>query len=83
IAYFIQGRTIVNLDGLMNTREYFKLLQKSEAYRYYDQIGLDYVHGNEYMLTQSEPYEAVFRERLELINKSGSTALFRYLATKK
>ena len=31
IAYFVEDRMIVNMDGLMNTIEYFHLLQKGQA----------------------------------------------------
>ncbi len=79
IAYYIQERTIVNLDGLMNTREYFELLRTRQAHRYLDQIGLDYVYGNSYMLTESEPYVELFRHRLELIGETGGATLYRYL----
>ena len=35
VAYFIKDRTIINLDGLMNTTEYFRLLKEGPGYRIY------------------------------------------------
>ena len=49
IAYFIQDRTVMNLDGLMNSVEYFRLMQDRRASEYLDRVGLKYVYGNEYM----------------------------------
>lgn len=79
IAYFIQGRTIVNLDGLMNTNEYFERLQNGTAYEYLDRIGLEYVYGSKYMLTNSDPYMGLFGGRLEFQEDIFGSGLYRYL----
>jgi hypothetical protein len=79
IAYFIQGRTIVNLDGLMNSSEYYKELKNRDAYKYLDKIGLDYIYGNAYVVMQSEPYMFLFKDRLQELMHVGGTTLFRYL----
>ncbi len=82
IAYFIQDRTIVNLDGLMNTNEYFERLQNGTAHEYLDHIGLDYVYGSKYMLANSDPYMGLFGERVEFIQDIYGSGLYRYLSEK-
>jgi hypothetical protein len=78
IAYFIQDRTIVNLDGLMNSNEYFQLMKKQQAHLYLDRIGLNYVYGNKYIITDSEPYVATFKDRVKEIGMVGGSTLFKY-----
>jgi hypothetical protein len=79
LGYFTKGRTIVNLDGLMNSYDYFKLLQKGQTRDFLDRIGLDYVYGAKYMLTESDPYWHAFKDNVMYIQKVEGTALFKYL----
>jgi len=76
-AYFIHDRTIVNLDGLMNTKEYFEHLKKWQAAEYLDKIGLQYVVAREYVITKSEPYTQ-FEGRLEEISMIGENTFYRW-----
>jgi hypothetical protein len=76
-AYFIQGRTIVNLDGLMNTHEYFRQLKQWRAAEYLDKIGLQYVVAREFVITKSEPYTQ-FEGRLEEISMIGENTFYRW-----
>ncbi len=78
-AYFIEERTIVNLDGLINSKVYFDLMKSGEAAQYFDKIGLDYVFGRPGMLLGSDPYWWFFGDRLEPIDDTLSFVLFRYL----
>lgn len=78
-GYFIQDRTIIPLDGLINGYEYFQLMKAGKASQYLDRIGLDYVWGNRYMITESDPYGAIFKGRLEEIGTAGEGVIFRYL----
>jgi hypothetical protein len=63
-GYFTGGRTIVNLDGLINSAEYFKAIQTGTADDYLSGIGLDYVFGNAYIVQVSDPYGDIFEGRL-------------------
>jgi len=56
LAYFIQGRTIVNMDGLMNSYDYFLALKEGKAAQFLADLGVDYIFGNEYILTETNPY---------------------------
>jgi len=64
IAYFIQDRTIVNLDGLSNGFEYFEALKKDEAATYLKKIGTDYIYGSGHTLFELPPYAANFKDQL-------------------
>jgi hypothetical protein len=64
-GYFVQDRTIVNLDGLINSMEYFIHLQNATADEYLEAIGVRYVFGNAYILQNSNPYQWIFEDRLE------------------
>jgi hypothetical protein len=82
VAYFIKDRTIINLDGLMNSTEYFHLLKEGNANRYMDKIGMQYLHGNKYMITNSDPYMGLFKNRVEFIKDVWGSGLYRYLPEK-
>lgn len=72
VGYYIQGRTIVNMDGLINSYAYFQSLQKNEGDEYLAAMGLDYVFANPDILTGSLPYRPQFIHRLESLPGSPS-----------
>jgi len=81
VAYFIENRTIVNLDGLINSAEYFNALKTGTAREFLDNIPLDYVYGKGYGLLVSSPYNEVFIDRLDEIGTVRSVenfTLYRY-----
>lgn len=83
VAYFIKDRKIINLDGLINSYDYFQRMRRGKTAEYFDKIGLDYVYGNIYMITQSDPYARMFSDRVELIGTVEGASLFRYKPSKK
>jgi hypothetical protein len=81
VAYFIQDRTIVNLDGLINSMEYFKAMKTGKATQFLDAIPLNYVFGKPYMLLESDPYSSFLKNRLMeigYIRGNESFTLFKY-----
>ena len=64
VGYFIQDRTIVNMDGLINSYAYFQALQSRTGGEYLRNIGLDYVLANPVILDQ-QPYKGQFNEYLD------------------
>ncbi len=85
VAYFIENRTIVNLDGLINSAEYFHALKTGTAREFLDALPLDYVYGKEYVLLVSDPYNQVFVDRLEeigVIRGPENFTLYRYRSNK-
>jgi hypothetical protein len=59
VGYFIQDRTIVNMDGLINSYEYFEALRAGEAGKFLNDVGLDYVLANPGILDR-QPYDGQF-----------------------
>jgi len=78
LAYLIHDRTIVNLDGLMNSLEYFKGMQTGRADQILDQMGLDYVYEKKYVVEESDPYRAFLPGHLQRITRIGGIPLYTY-----
>ncbi|MEJ5225364.1 MAG: hypothetical protein WHV44_12980 [Anaerolineales bacterium] len=78
VAYFISGRTIVNLDGLINTTEYFTLLRQYRAAEYTQSVGVDYIYANPYLIMETDPYNRNFAPYLTRIADLGEFSLFRF-----
>ena len=78
VGYFIHDRTIINMDGLINSYPYFQALQARQAGAYLEKLGLDYVLANPTILDQ-QPYKGQFNEYMEPLNVSyGGKQLMRY-----
>ena len=65
LGYFIEGRTIINLDGLINSYDYFLALRNGRGADFLMSAGVDYIFGNEYILTETNPYEPVLEGHLQ------------------
>ncbi len=78
-AYFIKDRTIVNLDGLINSPEYFSFLKVGQGAEFLDRMGINYVYGDELMLTASDPYRQLLEGHLDPVARLGSSELYRYI----
>lgn len=77
VGYFIAGRVIVNMDGLINSYDYFLALRAGRADEYLASIGLDYIFSNPDIL-QSAPYNGQFDEWSEKAGEFGRKNLLRY-----
>ncbi len=64
VGYFIHDRTIINMDGLINSPQYFKALQSQSADNFLADIGLDYIFANPDILN-SVPYRSQFNNLYE------------------
>ena len=85
-GYFIHGRTIVNMDGLINSYSYFKALQVNQGGKYLAARGMDYVFSNRDIILGSMPYRDQFSSD-ELISVTGAPVygakeLMRYIPSK-
>jgi len=77
-GYFIADRTIVNMDGLINSPEYFELLKQREAGKYFADMGLNYILANIDILDGS-PYKGQYTPYTEWTDiKYGGKDLLRY-----
>jgi len=65
LAYFVRGRTIINMDGLMNTYDYLLAMQAGNGADYLAQLGVDYIFGTSYILTETNPYAPMLDGHLE------------------
>ncbi len=79
VAYFIQDRIIINLDGLINSKAYYDLMRAGQAHQYLDEIGLDYVLGSSIVFYETDPYHWCFVNRLKKIDHFGEMEFFQYL----
>jgi len=59
-GYYIHDRTIINMDGLINSYGYFLALKENQGGKYIENIGLDYIFANRYIITNSMPYRYQF-----------------------
>ncbi len=67
-AYYIKDRTVVNMDGLINSYDYFKALQSNQAPQYlHEKTGMNYVFANPYLLLSTAPYGSQFQGWIEEI----------------
>ncbi|MGC1377304.1 MAG: hypothetical protein WA821_13825 [Anaerolineales bacterium] len=55
-GYFIKDRTVVNMDGLINSYAYFQAVKEGKAGAYLQKMGMKYIFGSYYILTESMPY---------------------------
>lgn len=81
VGYFLQGRTIVNMDGLINSYAYFQANQNRQGSDYLAALGLDYVFANPAILYGAEPYSWQFKGRLEPVPQApayGGKQLLRF-----
>jgi len=80
IGYFIHDRTIVNMDGLINSYDYFLASKNGTGSDYLYDTGMRYVFANPYIMDQP-PYRRQYMNRLELVVEWGGKDLLRLLPT--
>jgi len=77
-AYFVPDRTILNLDGLINSADYFRRLQDGEVTEYLLEINMRYVYGEELIYLDSDPYRWTFADTLTVLKKGPYFYLYAY-----
>jgi hypothetical protein len=78
VGYFIQDRTIVNMDGLINSYSYFQANEAHKGSDYLYNMGLDYIFANPDFL-EIQPYRGQYTDRLEILDSYGGKAIMRFL----
>jgi len=63
LGYFIKDRTIVNMDGLINSYDYFQAHKDGRGDDYLAEMGMEYVFVNPLLLADI-PYKGEFEDRL-------------------
>lgn len=83
LGYFIADRTIVNMDGLINSFEYFQAHKSGRGGDFLSEMGLDYVFVNPVLL-EDIPYRGEFEGRLgEPIAEYNKKAVIEFFRIKK
>lgn len=82
VGYFIKDRTIANMDGLINSNDYFIALQNKEAPNFLHDQGVDVLFVNAQLLNVP-PYSGQFLPYLERYNSYGGKGLFYLLEEPK
>jgi len=77
-AYFINDRTIVNMDGLINSNEYFKAMKDGKGALFWDAHGLDYVFAKPYMVVEADPFHEMLAGRLKSLVSNNGKTLYQY-----
>jgi hypothetical protein len=78
VSYFLNDRHVINLDGLISSYDYYQHLRNHEGPAYFNEIGLKYVFGNPYIIQQTDPYKAIFVDRLTVVKELDPLTLFEY-----
>jgi hypothetical protein len=82
VGYFIHDRTIVNMDGLINSYDYFKAVQNGSAQMYLYERGMKLVFANPRLLVLP-PYNRQFTPYLESYSVYGGKDLMYLLEEPK
>lgn len=82
VGYFINDRTIVNMDGLINSYEYFRALQGEEAPSFLRERGMTIIFANPRLLVLP-PYYGQFEAYLERYSSYGGKDLLYLLEEPK
>jgi hypothetical protein len=82
VGYFIHDRTIVNMDGLINSYDYFKAVQDGTAQLYLYERGMKIVFANPRLLVLP-PYNRQFTPFLESYSVYGGKDLMYLLEEPK
>lgn len=78
VGYLMPSRTIVNMDGLINSYAYFLSMQAGTGADYLYNTGLRYVFANPTIL-ESNPYRGQYSGRIEVILEWSGKDLLRLL----
>ena len=78
VGYLMPSRTIVNMDGLINSQQYFAALKAGRGADYLYDTGMRYVFANAGLL-DANPYSRQFSTRLQPLVDFGGKDLLRLL----
>jgi hypothetical protein len=78
-AYFIRDRTIINIDGLINSAKYFEMIRSGKGAQFLEKLGLDYVCCSRLALQYTDPYESMLDGHLEPQAEMDDMTLYRFV----
>ena len=76
-GYFIQDRTIINMDGLINSYDYFRALQSGKAADHLAGNSMDYIFANPGLL-EGAPYRGQFTGKYQIIDRFGGKVIMKF-----
>jgi len=82
VGYFIRDRTIINMDGLINSHSYFTAHREHKGSDYLASLGMDYIFANPDFL-EALPYRGQYTGRYEILDYYGGKAVMRFLTPEK
>jgi len=78
-GYYISGRKIINMDGLINSYEYFQAHKAGRGDEFLAEMGMDYIFVNPELLNEL-PYKGEFEDRLgERVANYGKKELVKFI----
>lgn len=77
VGYFIRERTIINMDGLINSYAYFQAHKAQQGSDYLAALGMDYIFANPTFL-EAMPYRGQYTGRYEIMDYYGGKAIMRF-----
>lgn len=79
VGYFIHDRTIVNMDGLINSFDYFQAMQNGTGSDYLYDSGMRYIFANPDII-EANPYRGQYTNRYKVIDDTwGGKDLLEFL----
>ncbi len=78
VGYFLKDRTIVNMDGLINSTAYFDALKAGTGSDYLYKDGMRYVFANRDLL-EANPYRGQYENRLKRLADWGGKDVMELL----
>jgi len=78
VGYFVPDRKIVNLDGLINSADYFKALKNDQVKNYLKDFGVRFIYGEEPVLLDSDPYRWIFTDHIRFKAQGPFFSIYDY-----
>lgn len=78
VGYFIRERTIINMDGLINSYAYFQAHKAHQGGEYFAALGMDYIFANPAFI-EAIPYRGQYTGQYEILDYYGGKAIMRFL----
>ena len=78
LGYFTQGRTIVNMDGVINSMAYFRSLQSGTAADHLTANQVDYIFGEPTIIEGAAPYNTMLEGKLAPLKRENSLVLWQF-----
>jgi hypothetical protein len=69
LGYFLPDYQVVNLDGLINSVNYFEHLKAGTVIEFLDDMNVSYVIGTEYLVMKTRPYAENLADHIELFTQ--------------